>query len=230
MSANTNKLPLVQAEKLARKILDALRPGCQRIEIAGSIRRRKAQIGDIEIVAIEAQGLDEIISGLVDAGKLSRIKNGPKYKQFDVCAVPGLKLDLFLPDEYTWGVIFTIRTGSAEFSHNLVTQKSKGGWLPDDLQVDKGRIRRGDKALDTPEEKDVFGLLGWYVEPEQRTPDFQPQTTERLVLMNHIGQGHLMPGMSLWKLNEILNEAGIANLDSASDEELDRIWQRIQAA
>lgn len=45
-------LPLVIAQKAAGKLLAAFAPFCEQIAIAGSIRRGKAQVGDIEVVAI----------------------------------------------------------------------------------------------------------------------------------------------------------------------------------
>ena len=38
--------------KLAEEILDILRPLCSRIEITGSIRRKKADVHDVDIVLI----------------------------------------------------------------------------------------------------------------------------------------------------------------------------------
>jgi DNA polymerase/3'-5' exonuclease PolX len=40
------------AQPIADRVRDLLAPHCDRIEIAGSIRRQKADVGDIEIVAI----------------------------------------------------------------------------------------------------------------------------------------------------------------------------------
>lgn len=177
------KLPLIQAQTLAGKILATLSPGCQRVEIAGSIRREKAEIGDIEIVAIPrpaldlfgqpiGSALDTVLADLLHAGRLVRgDKNGENYKNFFVPSVEGLKLDLFITSPECWGVIFTIRTGSADFSRRLVTQSGKSGLLPNDLRVSGGRIWRGLDALETPEEADVFELIGgpgYWVEPKDR--------------------------------------------------------------
>lgn len=224
------RLPLKQAQSLTDKIIAALSPGCQRIEAAGSIRRQRPEVGDIEIVAIARPDLDNAIENLVLDKRLIRgDKNGKKFKNFLVPAVPGLGLDLFIPTRETWGVIFTIRTGPAEFSQKLVTQQNKGGFLPSDLHVKEGRVWRGEVALPTKEEADVFKLLGWYIEPERRTADFRP-SRHRLVLMNRIGQGHLEPGMSLERMKGILRDADIASLDSASDEELKGVWVMVAAA
>ena len=45
-------MPLAFATTLAKKLVDELAPYCQRIEIAGSVRRQSAEVGDIELVAI----------------------------------------------------------------------------------------------------------------------------------------------------------------------------------
>lgn len=55
MSAGTAPMSLREALGLARILADDLRPHCSRIEIAGSIRRGKAWVNDIEIVAIPKQ-------------------------------------------------------------------------------------------------------------------------------------------------------------------------------
>lgn len=180
MATATQKIPLARAQKLSDAVRRELEPACVRIEVAGSIRRRRPEVGDIEIVAIpkrspslfdDAGGysyLEELLDILVGTDRLVRLKSGDKYKQFhlpkaDCC------LDLFLCSADTWGVIFTIRTGPADFSRRLVTQRCKGGLLPSDLCVRDGRIWRGQAALETPEERRVFDVaeIKW-LEPWER--------------------------------------------------------------
>lgn len=48
----SNQLPHWMAEKAAQRVLDALSPACERIAVAGSIRRKASVCGDIEIVAV----------------------------------------------------------------------------------------------------------------------------------------------------------------------------------
>lgn len=68
-----------------------------------------------------------------------------------------------------WGLIFMIRTGSAEFSQRLVTQKNKGGLLPSHLKVSDGWVWDGNERLELPEEDSVFALLGIdYINPQDR--------------------------------------------------------------
>jgi DNA polymerase/3'-5' exonuclease PolX len=182
MSTTTEKMPLIYARRIAEAIKAELAPGCDRIEIAGSIRREKPQVNDVEIVAIPAPACDlfgavigtqlnPILDRLCTEGRLEKIKGGDKYKQFRIVKA-GVKLDLFLPDVETWGCVFTIRTGSAEFSHRLVTKRQYGGLCPNDMDFRSGRIVRGLKLLATREEADVFRDLGIeWVEPRERTGD-----------------------------------------------------------
>jgi DNA polymerase/3'-5' exonuclease PolX len=44
--------PLPDAERIAAAIVADLAPYCDRIQVAGSVRRRKEFVGDIELVAI----------------------------------------------------------------------------------------------------------------------------------------------------------------------------------
>jgi DNA polymerase/3'-5' exonuclease PolX len=178
------KLKLSRAHSLAEKIKNALAPACERIEIAGSIRRRKPTVGDVEIVAIpkfmpdmEAQlslfgdppmmvsALDLLLDNLVrNKDNFCRgDKDGELYKNFLVQIDEDgseVGLDLFLTTKEQWGYILALRTGPGDFNKVWVTQKSKGGLLPDDLYFEGGWLcdELGQQA--TPEECDVFDLIG----------------------------------------------------------------------
>ncbi len=176
MSEGT-RLPLSIAEGLASNLMAMLLPFIDRLAVAGSVRRRKADVGDIEIVCIpraefnllgESYRTDMKIEAAIYEAGFKFIKNGERFKQFDMGPC---KVDLFITTPECWGMIYTIRTGSAEFSHRLVTPKSMGGLLPSDMQVENGRIKhRGTGQLyATPEEEDVFSVIGLeYIPPEMR--------------------------------------------------------------
>ena len=170
--------PLNVAQGYADTVINTLAPFCERIEVAGSVRRQKAEVGDLEIVAIPKM-IDtlNLFGDIVGAqsqldlfnfelfGRV--IKGGSRYKQIEMRV--GINLDLFLvllPAQ--WGVIFLIRTGSADFSRMMVTQKVKGGYLPSDCRVKDGAIWRGETMLSTPEESDFFNLCGMDVVPPEK--------------------------------------------------------------
>lgn len=136
--SKSEKIPLELATSIADELIYQLRPGCNRIMVAGSIRRRRPMVGDIELVAIpRINKITDMFGNLVEDKNyllplLERYpkpfpKNGPKQKQIDLGDV---MLDLYITDFDRWPVIYTLRTGSAEFSHWLVKHKRHGGALP----------------------------------------------------------------------------------------------------
>lgn len=178
------KLNLSQALPLAEKIKDALSPACERIEIAGSIRRRKSTVGDIEIVAIpklipdmEAQlslfddppklvsALDMLLERLIrDKGNFRRgNKNGDYMKNFllEYDNEDGdIPIELYITSGDQWGYIYALRTGPGEFNQAWVTQQRKGGLLPNRYSFSGGWLYKDGKPIPTPEEEDVFALIG----------------------------------------------------------------------
>lgn len=170
------RLSHVEAFHLAREVISRIAYLCERIEIAGSIRRGILTVGDIEIVAIPcpvrnllgelSYPSDQIRAVLSEHYIIN--KGGDLMQQYDLGPC---HLDLFLTTPEKWGVIFTIRTGPAEFSQKLVTTRQKGGLLPSYLQVRDGRLwlRASGEVLETAEERDLFRTLGIeWIEPEER--------------------------------------------------------------
>lgn len=179
--SNVPKRPFAQVNRVAQHVVSLLAPVCHRVEIAGSLRRQKEMVGDIEIVAIprlhtnllgdalETSDVDDLLAKC----PVTLHKNGAKYKQFSFEWQPGwmFSVDLFLqPDPATWGYNFLVRTGSADFSKRMVTPKRHGGYKPDDLQIQGARVyKRNGQVVDTPEEQDIFALWGMdFVSPMER--------------------------------------------------------------
>jgi len=173
------KMQLEEARYRAGVLVEMLEPYCERIEIAGSIRREKPEVGDIEIVAIpkmhhdmfgypaEDHQLDTLDFEAHGIGKV--IAGQHKHKKI-VLPDDGAQLDLFIvTPPAQWGVQLMIRTGPEEFSHMMVTKRKLGGLLPSHLRVQGGAIWSRNHIIPTPEEDDVFGLLGIkYIEPRDR--------------------------------------------------------------
>jgi DNA polymerase/3'-5' exonuclease PolX len=176
------------ALKLAGKWVEAFAAHCERIEIAGSVRRLKPEVKDIEIVAIpkvtsvtdlfgeslgEISALEDCIQGYRDAFEI--MKNGPKYKK--LMLPEGIAVDLFIvTPPAQWGVQFMIRTGPAEFSRWMVTKRMLGGALPNHCYVDKGSVWDGKNGqqICMPEEQDYFRFCGLaWREPRLRAANWR---------------------------------------------------------
>lgn len=187
-------MELRQALSISQRVIKHLAPHCERIALAGSVRRMKPEVKDIELVCIprispvlnlfgERQYDHAPIEiACLKLGKI--VKAGEKYKQ--IALNDGINLDLFsVVSPAQWGVILAIRTGPADFSRWIVTQRDRGGALPSHAYVSQGAVWIGGQRIydetgensywtggrptEMPEEKDFFDFLdlGW-VEPKYR--------------------------------------------------------------
>lgn len=178
------KWPLAEAEGIAGALVADLLPVCRRIEVAGSVRRRKDLVGDIEIVAIpryEPAGLfgdclaNRLWEHLHQSGayRFSKGDNPDgRYYQLALPAHPDLQVDLFLAQPENWGLILLVRTGSAEFSAAMLARwkRVQGIGREGAGSVDGRLVTRDGAVVSTPEEETVFRLLGLVsVPPERRT-------------------------------------------------------------
>lgn len=178
------KLAYGDALRIAQEVAHQIAPVCERVLIAGSLRRKKTEVGDIELVVIpqfasvfdmfgseieQVSLLDPVLAALgcnLDASG----NGGAKMRKFVYEDAP---IDMFIQlSEDTWGVNATLRTGCADFSQWLVTDKRHGGAKPAGLSFKDGRIWENGKALNTPDEADVFNALELdWIHPTERTPE-----------------------------------------------------------
>lgn len=172
------------AVEKARALMCDLNPHCDRIEIAGSIRRGKPWINDIELVAIPrivpVPPMEDLWGNVTNPGETMRdpgftdvvkryaetiVKGDPraaKYIQF--LTRTGVKVDVFTATPDNWGYILAIRTGSAEFSKGLAHRWKKLGYEGVD-----GMLTRFGKPVPLKEERDLFNLLQLpWVPPSER--------------------------------------------------------------
>lgn len=179
---------------IAEQLVDAMRPYAEQIQIAGSIRRQKAEVKDIEIVVvprwdkeIQADGMFEhevSVNRLHTWGELSAsdmglqwikpgtpnvepwpIKESGKYWR-GYMAEHDIKVDVFLAHPGNWGTILLIRTGSAEFSQAVMSHTLRKG-----MRFTEGHLENENgRPVPTRTEESVFEALGLkWVEPQDRT-------------------------------------------------------------
>lgn len=156
-----------KALEIAEKVKKQLEPYCERIEIAGSIRRKKLEVGDIEMVAIpKPYGVGLLRSGIVlVVEKWKKVRGSFPCKYTQRILPEGIKLDLFFATKENWGQILAIRTGSAEYSHQVLAI----GWVKAGYKSKEGTLYKGDTPIEVREEIDLFKLIGIeYVKPELR--------------------------------------------------------------
>ena len=155
------------ALNIANDVVDRLKPHCERIEIAGSVRRKKPiNIHDIEIVAIpKPYEVDLFASGIaLVIPKWEKVKGELPCKYTQRIHESGAKLDIFFATPENWGFMFAVRTGNASFSKHLGKM-----WVKYGYKGVEGNLMRSGKKIAVREEVELFKMLGLkYVEPEER--------------------------------------------------------------
>jgi len=151
---------LKNAEALAAKVLAVIGPYCERVQVAGSVRRKRPEVHDIDIVLIpKPLHLASIVKAL-DPEKA--LLQGPKLTRL---LVEGVQVDLYVATPETWGAILLIRTGSPEHNIRLCSIARSRGVK---LSAAQGVIKEG-RVVASRTEEDIFQALGLdYVPPESR--------------------------------------------------------------
>jgi DNA polymerase/3'-5' exonuclease PolX len=159
----------LEAIEIANRVKFRLMPHCDRCEIAGSVRRRKSECKDIEIVAIPKDyevGLFAKGIGLVlrEWGILKG-KPGPDCRYLQIRLPDGINLDLFFAEPENWGLIYLIRTGPWEYSKRVI-----GSELPArGYHSVGGQLMFNSKPIPVREEEDLYRILGTpFLKPEFR--------------------------------------------------------------
>lgn len=135
------KWPRHEALIAANDIIARIAPACERVAIAGSIRRLKPEVGDIEILYIprmsqRPDGLfdqrlvsvaDEVIDQLLANGFFAKrpSKTGVyawgEANKLGIHVPSGIPVDLFSTSQVRWWVSLVVRTGSRETNLRLTT-------------------------------------------------------------------------------------------------------------
>lgn len=156
-------MKLEDALMVANEVLATLKPFANRIEIVGSIRRKRRIVNDIDILIepLNTFGLGEAIAGLLGlTSRGDKIQRGT-YK--------GIQIDVYFADTNTWDTLKLIRTGSAGHNIRLTSLAKRRGWH---LYAD-GRGLMNDKGkIVARSEEEIFNALSiTYLLPESRDPE-----------------------------------------------------------
>lgn len=155
---------LLNAYKLADRIKETLSPWCKKIEVAGSIRRARPEVGDIDLVILPKPGCEHDIRNRIKAQTtvvsdghqtlIVRLSNGV---QIDTWFAHHGVTDLLDPQPSNWGTLLMCRTGSRQHNIFICQKAAELGlhWDPHrGVRDGSGRI------LAAEEEKDVFLAVG----------------------------------------------------------------------
>jgi len=152
------ELDLEEAGKLAESIKAAVEAHCDKIEVAGSIRRQKPKVHDIDFVVVAKSEADWKRINEV----LKRLKAKPNcsgnqlIKAYLPCQNGLFQVDFYRAKPSTFGIHLLIRTGSADHNMWLAGYAISKGMR---LKYSEGLIKNAE-PIAGEDEKGVFFALG----------------------------------------------------------------------
>lgn len=161
------ELDLEEAQRTAAEVKAAVEAQCELIEVAGSIRRQKSIVHDIDFVVVAKSDVD----WLKINEKLRQLKAKPNcsgnsvIKAFVPCQGGLFQVDFYRAKPSTFGIHLLVRTGSAEHNMWLAGHAFSKGMR---LKYSEGLIKDG-VAIAGETEQGVFDALCLpYTLPNQR--------------------------------------------------------------
>lgn len=193
MSDDKPKYPRAAALEAARDLLRYLAPLCERIVVAGSLRRRRQEVGDIELVYIPRiiswadpddlfgrtqptnvvfHALELMLRGGVIAKRLNK-DGAPAWGESNRLAVhaSGIPVDFFATSAPCWWNYLVCRTGGAQTNTAIASAARERGWQWHPTGSGFSRLAGPDKGRThaVRSEEEVFEFVGMeYRPPEDR--------------------------------------------------------------
>ncbi len=138
------------AMDLAERVIASL-PGAERIAYAGSLRRMKDTVGDIDVLAVGPESLMDDFKAQPYVAEV--VASGEK--KTSIRTAQGVQVDLRLVPAESWGAAMMYFTGSKEHTVHLREIIVKKGW-----KLSEYGLFDGDRVIAAATEEEVFEALG----------------------------------------------------------------------
>jgi DNA polymerase (family 10) len=160
------RMVLHEAEQYARAIVEYLKAGggggIDEIDVAGSFRRRKETIGDLDIV-VSCRNPAAVIARFGKFGEVTHVASQGETRS-TVLLSSGLQVDLRVVEPAAFGAAMQYFTGSQ--AHNIELRKIAQA---KQLKLNEYGVFRGSKCISGRTEQDVYAALGLdWIPPEMR--------------------------------------------------------------
>jgi len=159
-----NRIKLVDAEQRAEPLVSYLKKskGIKNIVVAGSFRRRKETVGDLDILVTAKKDAD-VMERFVNYEDVQKVVSKGKTRS-TVILRSGLQVDLRLVPQVSYGAALHYFTGSK--AHNIAVRKLGVG---KGYKINEYGVFKGDERIAGKSEEEVYERVGLpYIEPELR--------------------------------------------------------------
>jgi DNA polymerase (family 10) len=185
--AHEQRFQRALAAQYAEPLADELRRsrGVQSVDIAGSYRRCKETVGDIDIL-VTAPSSDAVMRRFTDYDEVQQVLSQGDTRATVILA-SGLQVDLRVVEATSRGAALTYFTGSK--AHNIVLRKraQRRG-----LKLNEYGVFKGDERIAGETEASVYKALGLpWIPPELREDHGEVEWTERAALPSLVTRADL---------------------------------------
>jgi DNA polymerase (family 10) len=158
------RMRLNVAEEMACPLVAYLKgiEGMERVKVAGSYRRRKETVGDLDVLAISEAG-KETIQRFVEYEDVDEVVSQGETRS-TVVFHSGLQVDLRVVPQESYGAALFYFTGSKD--HNIAMRNLA---LDQGLKINEYGVFRDGERIAGRTEKEIYGLFDLpYIPPELR--------------------------------------------------------------
>jgi DNA polymerase/3'-5' exonuclease PolX len=151
------ELDLAEAQRIAEQVKTAVEAHCYKIEVAGSIRRQKKKVHDVDFVVVSQSDVQwQKINEKLRLLKAKPICSGNSViKTYVPCQQGLFQVDFYRAQPSTFGIHLLVRTGSADHNMWLAGHSISKGMR---IKYSEGLIKNG-KIIAGEDEKQVFDAL-----------------------------------------------------------------------
>jgi DNA polymerase (family 10) len=152
------RVPLSVASAVADRVMDHLRgrSPAQRMSVAGSLRRMRDTVGDIDILAT-AEDREAVMKAFKSMPEVRDVVAAGDTKATVRVEASGrlIQVDLRILDEASWGAGLLYFTGSKDHNIHLRGMAQERG-----LKLNEYGLFQEDERIPLPEEEDAYDALG----------------------------------------------------------------------
>jgi len=187
VSEHEKRIKLSEAEETADALLNYLGKveGIKEMTVAGSYRRRKETVGDLDIL-VACRKDSKVMETFVNYDDVDKVVSEGETRS-SIILRSGLQIDLRKVPEVSYGAALHYFTGSK--AHNIAVRKLG---VKKKLKINEYGVFRGKKRIAGKKEEEVFKAVDLpYVEPELREDQGELEAAKKwqlpsLVTIDHI--------------------------------------------